>query len=298
MAFAKNENVKAEQGSTHGQPFLSLRGEIDLLSGDLADTIALLQGQIDDLVASQAEQDTVIAALQGAVSLLEGRVLQNETDIAALEAWHEMQDELIDMLFMKLDALEVRVAANEDDIAAIILADQVMQQMIAAIKQDISVLQQMVARNTGDIAGHTTQLEALQDELAGLQTELAAKQDRVDGVCSPGSAIRRIFSDGNVQCEEVSGTPSLFPTTVDRSQTVPSSVDGPQAATLLPFCPFSSTVSGAGYSVGGGSFGLGGILLNRAASSFGWSFIALFDGVGETTVTVEALCLRIVEAPS
>ena len=87
--------ARQEQGSSNGQPFRTLQDEIDLLSLDLADAVAHLQRQIDELVESQADQDEVIAALQGALAELGARVTENEADIAALEAWNAMQDQLI-----------------------------------------------------------------------------------------------------------------------------------------------------------------------------------------------------------
>jgi predicted RNase H-like nuclease (RuvC/YqgF family) len=169
-----------EQGSTNGQPFKTLSERIDLVSADLSDAIAFLQQQIDELVVSQADQDTLIALLQSELGQLELRVLENETDIASLEAWHLIQDQLIAALDIRITDLEARVTINEGDIAAIILVDQTQQQAIDANLQQINLNNQLIALNAGDIATLETQVTNLQGDIINLQTQITNNKGNIN----------------------------------------------------------------------------------------------------------------------
>lgn len=278
-----------ERGSSNGQPFQTLRQEIDLLSGDLSAAVEFLQEQIN-------ESDNAISTLQMAVAMLDERVLANETNIADLEALTAMQGQLIAALDADLGALEQRVAQNEDDIQAIILADQLMQQMIDANKQAIATLEQMVAMNIGDVAVLDAEISTLQTSVANLQGDLAAKQDRVTGTCPPGSSIRVINSNGSVACEtdnQGSGVGSLQVIQVSNTVTIPSSIILVRTAAVTATCPSSHTRTGGGFGVFGGNLGLGHVDESRPSGGNGWRAIAKSDSVGQRTLRAYVHCGRV-----
>lgn len=299
MQFAYASDVHAaagkEQGSSNGQPFLTLQDQIDVLSADLAEAVDYLQQQIDDLVAADAEQDVLIAALQAAVASLEARVTQNESDIVALYDWHLMQDQLIMALQDELAALEARVTANEDDIAAIVLADRVMQQLIDAMRQDIEVINQLIAQNISDIGTLQADVDSLQAALTDMQAQLDGKQDRISGICGPGSSIRQISADGDVTCEVDSvseGVGTLVSVTVRLWTRIPSSTLVRQERAILVTCPSTHRVSGGGHNIGGGSLGFGNIDRSRPLGN-GWLVGAVSDSVGKRTLHGYAQCLLV-----
>lgn len=250
-----------EQGSSNGQPFKTLQSHIDLLETDFNAAIANLQNQIDtaaqnfqdqidDLVASQAAQDNLIATLNTAVSLLKTRVTANESDITALQAVDNFQTQLIQLLTSRLATLENRVTANENDIAAIILADQTTQALILALQNQINTLSLRISANDGDISILQSQVQSLNTSLVNLQTQLAQKQDRVDGVCPANYSIRVINADGSVICEYdsvSSGVGTFQRLTVNAEGEIPPAglVVGylSQSAT----CPSTYSVTGGGY---------------------------------------------------
>jgi hypothetical protein len=284
-----------EQGSSNGQPFKTLQDQIDVVSGDLADAVAFLQQQINDLEVSQADQDTLIALLQSALNQLELRVLQNETDIAALEAWNLMQDQLIAALDSRLGDLEARVTANENDIAAIILADQAQQQLIQANIQQINLINQLIVLNAGDIDALELRAANLETDVANLQNDLNSKQDRVLGVCSAGSSIRQIFANGSVTCEfdnTSAGVGVLVATVRSSTISIPSSIVFVQSRSRTVTCPSTHKVSGGGHDITGGTLGVGNIDRSRPTGN-SWVVTAVSNSVGGRTLRTYAQCLRV-----
>jgi len=303
------ENSK-EQGSSHGQPFKTLQSHIDMLAEDLDAAVADLQQQIDDLVASQAAQDVIIASLQTAVSMLQDRVTANEGDIAALQAADIFLAQLIAALDVRLTDLEARVTANEGDIAAIILADQTTQMMITMIKDQLVVLSLRIDANDGDIVTLQSQVSSLQVQLNNLQTQLAAKQDRVNGVCPVGSSIRVINANGTVVCEtdDVSaGVGTLAVLTVDANQTVPGAGILAGTLSLSATCPSTHRITGGGHQISGFTTGIGIIsgdprLVNlsrsRASGTGAWNAFVINDNIallgnGLINLNVRAVCGRV-----
>jgi peptidoglycan hydrolase CwlO-like protein len=250
LAPGASSAAGVEQGSSQGQPFKTLQSHIDLLGTNFEAAVADLQDQIDDLVVSQADQDVVIAAIQTAAGLLQDRVAANEGDIAALQAADAFQDQLIQALDDRLTALEARVTANEGDIAALILADQTMQALIAAIQTQIGTLDARITANDGDIAALQADIMTLNNALSLVQSQLALKQDRVNGVCAPGSSIRVINADGSVVCEfdnVGAGTGTLQGLTVTAAQEIPGAGLAAGVLILSATCPSTYVATGGGY---------------------------------------------------
>ncbi|MBT5665266.1 MAG: hypothetical protein HOJ06_08010 [Rhodospirillaceae bacterium] len=235
-----------------------MQSHIDLLRSDLEAAVGDLQNQIDDLVASQAAQDLIIAAIQTAADLLQDRVAENEGDIDALQAADDFLAQLIQALDDRLTLLEARVTDNEGDIAAILLADQVTQNLINAIQAQIANLNLRIIANDGDISTLQSLVGSLLTQLNSLQTQLAAKQNRVLGVCGPGSSIRQINSNGSVICEPDSvsaGVGSLSTLRVTETQEIPSAGLTAGSLSLSATCPSTHRVTGGGYQISG--FGTG-----------------------------------------
>ena len=290
-------SASKEQGSTNGPPFKSIQERIDLLELDLADALAHLQDQIDALVAEQADQDTLIAALQSAVATLEDRVTDNETDIATLQAIQNLQTQLIDALDVRVTDLEARVAANEDDIAALVLADQALQGLIGAIQAQIATIDARITANDGDISTLQSQVASLNAQLTSVQNQLASKQNRVNGICSPGYSIREIYANGNVACEFDNVSAGVgFLSTYRSWDTVniPSSTFLTRTVTNTRYC------TGSNYrAVGGGYYlsshlGVGNVFRNYPTSNnTGWYVRVRSDSTGSRTLSTYVVCARV-----
>lgn len=319
--FIGTVNAKnGEQGSSNGQPFKTIQSQIDLLSSDFEAAITNLQNQvdsavtnlqqqIDDLEASQAAQDVLISTIQTAVALLRDRVTVNEDDIAALQAASSFQAQLIQALDDRLTTLENRVTANEDDIAAIILADQTTQALIVAIQDQINTLGLRISANDGDIAALQSQVATLNTMLSSVQAQLSQKQNRVNGVCSAGSSIRIIYSNGSVVCEPdtvSAGVGTFQQLTVSKVQEIPGALLLAGTLSLTATCPSTYRVTGGGYNVTGitGTLVVPGdprlVAISRTvpSGSTAWNALAINDNVvvlgsGRVNLRVYASCGRV-----
>lgn len=286
-----------EQGSTNGQPFKALQERIDVVQMNLDEAIVILQNQIDELVDSQADQDTVIAAIELSLAALEARVSENEGDIAELQAVQLMQQQLIDVLTVQYHELELRVTDNEGDIADLINMDQVLQQLILNIQNQIVTINARIDANDNDIVNLQAQVNTLQLELNALQVELATKQDRITGYCGVGSSIRVINANGTVSCEldtVSAGVGSLSSYISSGQRTIPASFWTVQYVNLSRYC------SGSGYKATGGGFyvsgslGVGHIRQSRPYGN-GWLAGVRSDSVvSSKTLITYVVCSRVV----
>lgn len=284
-----------DQGNQNGMPFRNLQEQIDILSLDLSEAIAVLQGQIDQLVLDQTDQDSLIAALQSAVATLDVRVSGTEFEIAALQAMQDLQGQLINALEINVVDLDTRVSANTGDIAALVLVDQALQDLIEAIQSQISIINARIDNNDGDIATLQNEVALLENGLASAQSQLAGKQDRVDGICAPGSSIREIFPDGNVTCEAdtvSSGTGTLQTYRSSDSVSIPSSVIFTRTASNSRSCTGSYRAVGGGYYLSG-HLGVGNVYRNRPTSNFTWNATVRSDSTGSRTLTTYVVCARV-----
>ena len=284
-----------QQGSENGMPFRNIQEQIDVLALDLADAVSLLQGEIDTLVAEQADQDVVIASIQSAVAVLEIRVAANENDIAALEAMQDMQAQLILALEGQVNDLENRVAANDTDIAALIQVDQALQELTMAIQNQIATTNARITANDGDIGALQAQADALNMQLASVQSQLAAKQDRVNGVCAAGSSIREISGDGNVTCEaddSGSGSGTLNTYISYDSVNIASSTWSVKTAANSRSCSGSYRAVGGGYRLSG-HLGFGMPYRNYPSGTKTWSATVRSDSTGSRTLRTYVVCARV-----
>ena len=290
MAAAK------EQGSSNGQPFQTLQAKIDVVQMNLDDAVALLQGQIDDLVADQADQDAVIAAIQASIAALEARVSANETDIAAIQALDAMQTQLIDALTVRLAALEVRVSDNENDIAALVNANQVLQGLISAINSQISIINTRITSNDGDISYLQGRVIALQNQATSLQNQMYTKQARVTGYCAAGSSIRQIHANGNVTCEAdnvSAGVGTLQTYSSYGEKTIPGSFILVQYVSDERYCDPGYRAVGGGYRTSG-SLGVGHTYISRPYGTMGWQAGVRSDSVlTSRTLYTYVTCARV-----
>lgn len=315
VTFATVHNPNNEQGSTNGQPFNTLKTQLELLESNFDEAIRFLQSQIDVLNVDQDAQDDLISALFTAIDSLDQRIvgLEGRADaqyllIEALQAQDIFLEQLITALEQNLADLESRVAANEEDIAAIIQADIVTQQLIGAIEANITNLELLINNNAGDITDLNTLLVELDTQLTALIATVATKQDRIAGVCATGSSIREINSDGTVVCEQDDvGSGSLTSLGSALSIQVPGrSIFSTGSLTRSATCPSGYTVTGGGYDIytGPNTEPRLVLVLSSQRSSNSWQVSVINDNFyispsppiiqesGYVLLTISAICVK------
>lgn len=290
------ESGMGEQGSSNGQPFVTINNRIDLLEIDLWEAVDILQGQIDDLVASDVDHDTLIAAIQGAVTVLEARVTVNEGNISTLQAIQVIQGQLINVLQTDLTALEARVTVNEGDITSLVLADQALNSLIGAINAQLLTINARITANDGDISALQTTVDSLQVQLNTLNGQLALKQSRVNGYCPAGNSIRQINGDGTVICELDNVSAGVGTLTSYRSYTgsinIAQSWITKTTRSTSRSCASGYRATGGGYSVSG-NLGVGNAYRSYPSSNATWSVTVVADSRGSTSFRAYVVCAKV-----
>ncbi|MBE9535711.1 MAG: hypothetical protein IMF07_00885 [Proteobacteria bacterium] len=201
LTLAAGTATAGEGGQPNGQPFLAMQQQITDLETYLSEEFAAvwtrvgeLQAAIDSNNARDDAQDQLIALLGGALAELEARVAANEGAIEALEAQDAVLGALITALQGRADDLQAQINAQGDRIDLLVLADQALQQLIDALAARVTLLESGMSTATADIG-------QLKQQMAAAQSAIATKQDRVYQYCGAGSSIRKIHSNGSVDCE-------------------------------------------------------------------------------------------------
>ncbi len=211
-----------EQGSSHGQPFLTLQGQI-----------LTLQDQIDQLVGDADTVEKRLAGLESATEILEDDVEDLNADLDGLHA--------------EVSQLRGYVSDNTDNINKNLDYIIEIRGVIELVGDEIismegytratleMILDDLVAHESAINANHIL-IEAMGDEIAAIEANMELKQNIIDGRCPEGQALVAVNTDENdavMICETVSGAGDLLQT----ERHTYTRLNANQTTTLTVQCP-------------------------------------------------------------
>lgn len=270
--------------SPNGKPFIAINDQIIEVNG----AISSIEEQIEELVASVDTLEERVGANEQAITDLqdENEILatlidQNATDIVTING-------LISDLQAENDQLAIDIAANAGDIAALEARVGVNESLIASLQGAIVnvniALGTGLANLQGQINNNFALIGGLQGQINNINALLAAKQNIVNGSCSPGSSIRQIFSNGAVACEyDNTGSNSISRVTVSNS-TSGAAQGSWQSVTVN--CLSGYTVTGGGFHMHDQT------TQNSSPSGNGWA-VSTYNNGSFSDLIVYANCIRL-----
>lgn len=270
LLLAGNNTNKG--ANPNGKPFVELGGQIVEVEGeisDLQDQIDALVGRVDTVEGLQTAMATAITNLQAENVTLQNQIDANAADVDSLEAQiSALNSDILD--------LQAQIDANGD-------ADGALQAQVDDLAGQVTTLSLAIDTLEGNlqasIDNNSALISDMQIQLDALEQELAEKQNRVNGLCADGSAIREILADGSVICQLASGGGS------GNLQTVFSSNcrNGSNSGGARAYCP-------AGYlAVNSGYHGHG----TRIDNLYAISNYAYVQGYSAIHLCAYATCARI-----
>jgi peptidoglycan hydrolase CwlO-like protein len=257
----------------NGKPFQSLQRAITDVDAALQQQVSSLQAQIDANGANSALLAQMVGSLQVAVSQLEGRMLNAELSLQALQAYITAVDASLQFQVQRIDVLQQGVAASNNRIDQLFTlhnaqqtAINTLQGAINTINFQITQLTNMTNTQAGQITTLQGQVTTLNGSLATLNTQYQTTRALLSSGCPVDSSIRQIGFGGPVVCQpdNQAGTPQAVQFTVQFQVFANTSMSGEV------FCP-SATPE---YIVTGGAFDVFGsgmqIIASQPRGNNGW----------------------------
>lgn len=148
----------------------------------------------------------------------------------------------------QIDALKAQVTTINGELAADKQAITLLQNDITSLNGQVSALQAQSGDNSqeinflqDEIFQDQVQIGQLQGEINGINTEIQFKQNVINGVCPPGSAVISVDHSGSLVCGTTGGT--LQTAFAYNAETIsPDSL-----TTIIAQCPAGYIASGGGY---------------------------------------------------
>jgi len=217
--------AKGEQGSSHGQPFLTLQGQIDKLVGD-ADTVEL---RLTGLEAATVKLEGDVAALNVELDGL-------HTEVSQLRGY---VSDYTDNIKKNLDyIIEIRGVID-------LMIDQL--QVFGEYTQDsLEAMEAAMEENANDISNNFLIIQAMGYEIESIEANMELKQNIINGICPEGQAVVSVNdeeNDGELICKAVSVSGDLETTVITKSMSIPAF----HTSTIVADCPAGTVVTGGGF---------------------------------------------------
>jgi hypothetical protein len=229
-----------------GKPFVAINDQIVEVKG----AVTSLQDQIDLLVTRADSVEERLVATEAAVGSL---VVQNAAIQALVDANLANEADIqTEIIFLKQASTDLNnmIVNNVSDIGALEIEVAGTQALISSLEASLIMLDNGVlsleVSLQEQINNNTELLSSLVQEINMLSAKLEQKQNMINGVCPDGSAVQKILSDGGLVCGEAGGgTSGQLETTfvytmvnAERNQWIDS----------IAQCPEGYIVSGPGYN--------------------------------------------------